>query len=364
MSAVILAAGGTGGHMVPAHAVSEELRARGHRVMLLTDERGLRFPGLFEGVEREIIPAATFSGANPIRALSAALTIARGRSAARRAIRATQAQIVVGFGGYPALPALLGGLAEKLPTLLHEQNAVLGRVNRALARRVERVALSYADTARVPAGTDTEVTGNPVRAEVLAAREQPFHPPAPDEPFNLLVTGGSQGASILSRVVPDAIIALDPGIRARLHVVQQCRPEDLSRVDALYKAHGVLAECLPYMPDLPARMAAAHLVIGRSGASTMAELGVVGRPAILVPFAAATDDHQTVNAREFVAAGGGVTLSEQEFSAPRLGGAIAGFVADSAGLAHAAAAARQVGIPDAGRRLADIVETMIGRRAK
>ncbi|WP_243453733.1 undecaprenyldiphospho-muramoylpentapeptide beta-N-acetylglucosaminyltransferase [Sandaracinobacteroides saxicola] len=360
-AAIILAAGGTGGHMVPAHALSEVLRQRGHHITLLTDARGLRFPGLFAGVDRHVIPAATISGLNPLRWLSALNTIRKGRAAARAIIATTQARAVVGFGGYPALPALLAGLAARLPAILHEQNAVLGRVNRFLASRVGTIALSYADTARLrPTDAARAITtGNPVRADVLAGAAAPFTAPAPNEPFHLLVTGGSQGASILSRILPAALATLAPADKSRLRIAQQCRPEDLSEVATVYKAAGIEAECLTYMEDLPARIAAAHLVIARSGASTMAELSVIGRPAILVPFAAATDDHQAANAREFVSAGGGIMLREAEFTATTVAGAVTGFMRDSAGLAHAAAAAKSTGHPDAACRLADLVEGLI-----
>lgn len=358
--AVLLAAGGTGGHMVPADALSAELVRRGHPVALVTDARGVRFPGLFEGVATEVIPAATLSGPNPVAWVKALATILKGRAATRRLIRNAQARAVVGFGGYPALPALLAGRAEKLPTILHEQNAVLGRVNRLMAPRVCALALSFADTRGVPTAARTRLTGNPVRAEVLAARDQPFEAPAPDAPFRLLVVGGSQGARILSEVVPAALAGLGAPLRARLEVVHQARPEDLTRADACYAGAGIAAECLPYMADLPRRMAQAHLVIARAGASTLAELTAMGRPAILVPFAAATDDHQAANAAAFGAAGAGFVLAEAGFTPARLAALVEGFMTAPEALSAAAAAARALGQPDAVSRLADLVEAEMG----
>lgn len=358
--AILLAAGGTGGHMVPADALAVELRRRGRAVALLTDQRGTRFPGLFEGVPVHVIPAARGGGLNPLRWLATLGTILAGRRAARALIRQSAAAAVVGFGGYPALPALLAGRAERLVTLLHEQNAVLGRVNRLLARRVRALALSFPETARVPAGVRTVVTGNPVRAAVVAARDLPFAAPAPDQLVRLLVVGGSQGARILSEVVPPGLGALPAADRARLAVVHQARPEDLPAADAAYRAAGIVAECLPYMPDLPARMAASHLVIARAGASTLAELTAMGRPAILVPFAAATDDHQSANARAFAAAGAGRLFAEDRFTPPALAGAVEGFLRSPESLVAAARAARALGRPDAAHRLADLVLAEIG----
>jgi UDP-N-acetylglucosamine--N-acetylmuramyl-(pentapeptide) pyrophosphoryl-undecaprenol N-acetylglucosamine transferase len=355
---VLIAAGGTGGHMVPAHALSDELMRRGHRVTLLTDARGLRFPGLFEGIERHVLASATAAGANPFAWVRAARAVWCGRREGRRIADEAKADAVVGFGGYPSLPGLLAGVSMRLASLLHEQNAVLGRVNRALQGRVSAIALTYPQTARLAPGSAAKatVTGNPVRAEVLAARDQEFAAPGSGEPFRLLVVGGSQGARILSRLVPEAVALLDARLRARLRIAQQCRAEDLSAVAAAYEAAGVEAECLPYMADLPARLAGAHLVVSRAGASTMAELMAAGRPAILLPFAAATDDHQTANARGFVAAGAGVLLPEAGASAATLAGHLKGFMAAPEALAAAAAAARALGVPDAAARLADLVE--------
>lgn len=355
---VLIAAGGTGGHMIPAHALSDELQRRGHRVTLLTDARGLRFPGLFETVERHVLASATAAGGNPVAWAKAGLAVWQGRREGRRIAEAANADAVVGFGGYPSLPGLLAGVSLKLASLIHEQNAVLGRVNRTLQGRVSVIALTYAGTARLdPAcAGKAKVTGNPVRAEILAVRERPFNAPAPDTAFRLLVVGGSQGARILGQLVPQAVALLDSGLRKRLVIAQQCRAEDLSAVAAAYEAAGVEAECLPYMADFPARLGQAHLVISRAGASTMAELMAAGRPAILVPYAAATDDHQAANAAGFVAAGAGVLLPESTATAATLAGQLQGFMGSPEALGAAAAAARALGVPDAAVRLADLVE--------
>ena len=355
---ILIAAGGTGGHMVPAHALSEELLRREHRVALLTDERGLRFPGLFERVERHVLPSATARGMNPVAWAKALWTIRRGRAEGRRIAKEAGAEAVVGFGGYPSLPGMLAGMSLRLAVVLHEQNAVLGRVNRRLQGRVSAIALSYADTQGLDPDLQnkTHMVGNPVREAILAARDAGFAAPANGEKLRLLVVGGSQGARILSQLVPAAIAGLPADQRARLAVVQQCREEDLSAVVEAYRAADVTAECLPYMADLPQRLAAAHLVIARAGASTMAELTAMGRPALLIPYAAAADDHQAANARAFVEAGAGALLLEAEANPAKLRGMITGFLESPEALTAAADAARNLGHPDAAARLADLVE--------
>jgi len=355
---VIIAAGGTGGHMIPAHSLSEELMRRGHRVTLLSDARGLRFPGLFEGAERHVLESATASGANPIAWLKAAIAVWKGRAEGRRIAREAGANAVVGFGGYPSLPGLLAGISLGLPSLIHEQNAVLGRVNRQLQGKVSAIALTYAETARLKPASKAKATrtGNPVRTEILTARDVPYDAPHGDAPLRLLVVGGSQGARILGRLVPEAVAELPADMRNRLKVEQQCRSEDMSAVAQAYAAAGVDADCQTYMADLPQRLSAAHLVISRAGASTMAELMAMGRPAILIPFAAATDDHQTANAAGYVAAGAGLMLQESDATSAKLAGSLLGFLHSPESLSAAAAAARSLGAPDAAARLADLVE--------
>ncbi|GAA4820073.1 undecaprenyldiphospho-muramoylpentapeptide beta-N-acetylglucosaminyltransferase [Sphingosinicella ginsenosidimutans] len=353
----VLAAGGTGGHMVPAHALAEELLARGHRVALITDDRGARIPGLFDKVQVHVLPAGRLAG-GPLGWLRAARSIMTGRAMALRLYETFRPAAVIGFGGYPALPALLAARKDKVPTLVHEQNAVLGRVNRLVASRVDAIATSYPEVQRLPAKArhKTDFVGNPVRDEVAAIREQPFPALDGDGVFRLLVTGGSQGATILGSVVPEGLALLPEHFRRRLQVTQQCRAEDIERVRERYAALGIPAELATYMEDLPARLAWAHLVIARAGASTIAELTAAGRPAILIPLPSATDDHQTANAREMAKAGGARMIAQSKFTPIELAKQMQKLALDPEALANAAARARALGKPDAARALADLVE--------
>ncbi len=353
----VLAAGGTGGHMVPAHALAAELKSRGHGVLLITDDRGARFPGLFEGVPVHILPAGRLGG-GPIGWLKAASAVVKGRGEAKRLYREHRPDAVVGFGGYPAFPSLLAASAMRVPTVLHEQNAVLGRVNRLLAGEAEAIGVAYDEINRLKPRYKAKavLVGNPVRAEIARLGELPF--PAFDEfaPLKILITGGSQGATILSQVVPEGLGMLEPSLRRRLQIVQQCRPDDIERVRKQYAELGIPAELTTYIEDMPAKIADAHLVIGRAGASSIAELSAAGRPAILVPFAAATDDHQTANAREMVKAGGARAIQQENFTPAVLARQIEALAMDPVALNNAAARALSVGRPHAARDLADLVE--------
>jgi len=353
----VLAAGGTGGHMVPAHALAAELKGRGHGVMLITDDRGARFPGLFENVPVHILPAGRLGG-GPIGWLKALTSVARGRAEAKALYAKHRPDAVIGFGGYPAFPSLLAASALNIPTVLHEQNAVLGRVNRLLAGESEAIGTAYdqVDRLKPKLADKTALVGNPVRAEIAKLGELPF--PAFDElaPLKILVTGGSQGATILSEIVPAGLALLQPSLRRRLQVVQQCRPDDIERVRQQYAELGIPAELLTYIGDMPTKLADAHLVIGRAGASTIAELTAAGRPAILIPYAAATDDHQTANAREMTKAGGARSIQESQFTPEVLARQIEAMAADPVALNNAAARALSVGRPHAARDLADLVE--------
>ena len=351
----VLCAGGTGGHMVPAHCLALELMARGHKVHLVTDERGLRFPGLFAGVPVTKVDAAS-TGRSGWRSLpGVALAIWRGRSASRRLFRDIHPRAVIGFGGYPALPGLLAGLSLYLPCLIHEQNAVLGRTNRYLAPRVRAIATSFARVRRMEGSWQRRghFIGNPVRPEVLAARDVPFDENAAR--LKILVTGGSQGAAVLNRVVPAAVALLPPSVRANLDVTHQGRDEDREAMLAEYRAAGIEPVIAADFPDLPAEMASSHVVIARSGASTVAELAVMGRPSILVPLPIATDDHQADNAAALVAAGGAQMIRQNDFTPERLAQALTGWLADRKALGEAAAAARAAGHPEAAKRLANLV---------
>ena len=353
----VLAAGGTGGHLTPAFALAEELNRRGHHVALITDERGEAIPGKPDFLTAHVLPAGRF-GKNPLRWPAALKAVWDGRGMSRNVYETVRPSAVIGFGGYPALPALLGAQSMDIPTIVHEQNAVLGRVNRLMAGRVNAIATSYSDVRRLSAKHEGKVavTGNPVRSGVLALRDEPF--PHFDEEgiFRVLVTGGSQGARVLSEIVPDGLSMLAPSLRARLQVTQQCRSEDIEAVRARYAGHGIPAELGTYFGDMAARLADAHLFVGRAGASTIAEITAVGRPAILVPLPIATDDHQSANTREIVQAGGARAIRQAGFTAKELAKQINAMAQRPATLANAAHAAWNCGRPDAASDLADLVE--------
>ncbi|HEY8591722.1 MAG TPA: undecaprenyldiphospho-muramoylpentapeptide beta-N-acetylglucosaminyltransferase [Sphingomicrobium sp.] len=353
----VLAAGGTGGHMIPAHALAAELKSRGHGVLLITDERGARFPGLFKDVPVHILPAGRLGG-GPIGLLKAVRSVVKGRGQAKRLYREHRPDVVVGFGGYPAFPALLAASSMGIPTVLHEQNAVLGRVNRLLAGEAVAIATAYDEIDRLKRRHEEKVVlvGNPVREEIIRLGEMPY--PQFDDigPLKILVTGGSQGATILGRVVPAGLGLLEPALRRRLQVVQQCRPEDIETVRAAYAELAIPAELLTYIEDMAEKIGDAHLVIGRAGASTVAELSAAGRPAILIPFAAATDDHQTANARELVKSGGARAIKEADFTPFVLARQIQALATEAVAMNNAAARALSVGRPHAARDLADLVE--------
>jgi UDP-N-acetylglucosamine--N-acetylmuramyl-(pentapeptide) pyrophosphoryl-undecaprenol N-acetylglucosamine transferase len=357
----LLAAGGTGGHMMPAYALAAELIARGHRVALVTDDRGAKIPGAPDAMAMHILPAGRLAG-GPLGWLRAALAIRRGRAMALALIANFDPAAVAGFGGYPSLPTLLAGQSAGVPTVIHEQNAVLGRVNRLLARRAAAIATAYADVARVPASAAARIAlvGNPVRDSVAALRDAGFPPLSEDGIFRLLVTGGSQGATILADVVPDALALMPPAFRQRLQVTQQCRAEDIDRVRASYADHGIAADLMTYIEDMPAKLGWSHLVIARAGASTIAELTVAGRPAILVPLPGATNDHQTHNAREMVAVGGARSIPQLRFTATELAKQMQKLALEPGALTAAAAKAASIGRPHATADLADLVEQFGG----
>ena len=361
---IILAAGGTGGHMVPAHALAAELTSRKIGVALITDDRGARIPGLFDGVPVHILPAGRLGG-GPLGWIKALGAVIRGRRQARALYKEFRPDAVVGFGGYPAFPALLAASASNIPTILHEQNAVLGRVNRLLAGEAEAIATAYPEVERLKAAHKSKVVlvGNPVRESVKRLGEAPLPPFDEVAPLKLLITGGSQGASILGSVVPAALGLLEPSLRHRLQVVQQCRPDDVVTVRASYAELKIPAELMTYITDMPAKLADTHLVIARAGASTIAELTAAGRPAILVPLPSATDDHQTANAREMAKAGGARMIAQDEFTPEMLARQIEVLAHDPEALANAASRSLSVGRPNAASDLADLVERIAGRAA-
>ena len=357
----VLAAGGTGGHLIPAFALATELERRGHHVALITDARGEAIPGKPDFMAAHVIPVGRF-GKNPLGWLKGMRAVVEGRSMARRLFDSFEPSAVIGFGGYPSLPALLAATSAGIPSVVHEQNAVLGRVNRFLSGRVQAIATAYEQVDRLKPGHEVKTfcVGNPVRAEVLALREIDYPPLPEDGLLRVLVTGGSQGARVLSEVVPDGLAMLPPAIRMRLQVTQQCRAEDLDRVRERYRSHDIPAELGTYFEDMATRLADAHLFIGRAGASTIAELTAVGRPAILVPLPIATDDHQAANTREMVKAGGARMIRQEKFTAKELAKQIMALADDREGLANAAHAAWNCGRPDAASELADLVESFGG----
>jgi len=357
----VLAAGGTGGHLIPAFALAIELEARGHHVALVTDERGANIPGKPEGLTAHVLPAGRF-GKNPIKWIGGLRAVLEGRGMALRLFDSFEPSAVIGFGGYPALPALLASASARVPSVIHEQNAVLGRVNRLLAGRVDAIATSYDAVDRLKASHAHKVhlTGNPVREEVLGLRDMDFPALTEEGLLRVLVTGGSQGARVLSEIVPDGLAMLPPALRSRLQVTQQCRPEDLDAVRARYAEHDIPAELGTYFEDMHERLADTHLFIGRAGASTIAELTAVGRPAILIPLPIATDDHQAANTREIVKAGGARMIRQEKFTPKELAKQIQALAQNPASLGNAAHAAFNCGRPDATRDLADLVESLGG----
>jgi len=353
---VLLAAGGTGGHLFPAEALAVALARRGIVVDLATDERATRYGHDFPARATHVIPSATIRGRDPISMLKTLSALALGAGKALLMLRRTRPVAVVGFGGYPTLPPVLAATLRRIPTVIHDANAVMGRANRMLAPRVSAIATSFPGIALDAAfAAKATFTGNPIRPAVIAAASQPY--PALDTAgiFNLLVTGGSQGARVMSDIVPPAVELLDTALRARLNIVQQARGEDEQRVAATYVRLGVKAEVAPFFSDLPARIAAAHLIVSRSGASTVAELAAIGRPAILVPLPGALDQDQLANANVLAAAGGAIVLKQDDFTPERLAREIATLAADPARLPAMAAGAQSAGVRDAAERLADLV---------
>jgi UDP-N-acetylglucosamine--N-acetylmuramyl-(pentapeptide) pyrophosphoryl-undecaprenol N-acetylglucosamine transferase len=357
----VLAAGGTGGHMIPAHALAAELKARGHGVLLITDARGAKIPGLFDGVPIHILPAGRLTK-TPWGMVKALRSVIAGRREAKALYRQHRPDAVIGFGGYPAFPALLAASSLGIPTVLHEQNAVLGRVNRLLAGEAAAIATAYERVERLKPAHAAKVVlvGNPVRASIVKLGELPF--PAFDEiaPLKLLVTGGSQGATVLGQVVPAGLGELSDSLRHRLQVVQQCRADDIDRVRETYRSLGIPAELSTYLHDMDGKLGECHLMIGRAGASTIAELTAAGRPAILIPLPIATDDHQTANARELARAGGARMIPQDRFTPDTLARQIEALADNPEALANAAGRALSVGRPNAARDLADLIE-LIGQ---
>ena len=355
----VLAAGGTGGHLFPAQALAGELMRRGRRVVVMTDGRGHNYGNAFPGAEIATVPAATFAGRSPFGRVLAFGIIGIGIVSALRKLSNLKPRAVVGFGGYPSLPVMIAAFIARVPALLHEQNAVLGRVNRLLAPRVAKIAASFPFARFAPKDSTRVVfTGNPVRPEAAALQSLPYAPPGSDEPIRLLVFGGSQGARALSELVPAALALLPEKIRARLDITQQCRADDVAMVESAYQSGRIKAEVGKFFSDLPRRMGQAHLVIARSGASTLSELTVIGRPAILIPYPFAMDDHQAANAAVLEKAGAAWVIRQDQLDAKTLAALLEKIFAEPETLRARAAAAKSLGHADAAERLADLAERL------
>ncbi len=350
---IVLGAGGTGGHIFPAEALAEELNSHGYRVVLITDKRGREYKGILGSLERYTIRAGTF-GRGFTGKISAVTDIAVGIFQARRLLKKIKPDVVVGFGGYPSFPTVYAASGMGIPTVIHEQNSVLGRANRLLTKRTTKIATTFPDTRFIdePYKSKTVLTGNPVRAAIRALHAIPYPELSHDGNIHILVTGGSQGAAIFSQIVPAAIAALPGTLRSRIRVDQQCRPEDLETTRIAYAQMNISADVSAFFTDIPARLASAHLVIARAGASTIAELTAAGRPSILVPLPTSMDNHQYYNANSLEESGGGWMTPQEGFTAAALSSRIEAFLSLPESLTRAASAARKAGRVNAASDLA------------
>lgn len=363
---IVLSTGGSGGHIFPARALAETLTARGYKLELITDRRGDAYSGPLDKISRHSIQAAGISGRGLPAKFGALGRLTVGYFQARVLLRNLNPDVVVGFGGYATIPTLLAASHLGIKTAIHEQNAMLGRANRRLAPHATRIATAFKTTTFLRNADRAKVvwTGNPVRPEIVAVREAPLPTLGQDAPINLLVIGGSQGASVFSQVVPAAIAALPDDLRRRVRVAQQCRKEDLAQVREYYEQAQIEADLSPFFGDIPQRLSAAHMLICRAGASTMAELTTAGRPAILVPYPHAVDNHQTANAAQLCDAGGAWMMPNRDFTPMLLTGRLSSLFSMDTTLPMAARCAAQIGMPEATDRLADVVVGIIGASEK
>ena len=354
---IVLAAGGTGGHVFPADSLASELSSRGCRLALVTDRRGDAYGGSLGEIETHRILAGGIAGKGPFAKLRSLIELGLGTLQARRLLKRLRPAAVVGFGGYASVPTMVAATLAKFPTVLHEQNAVLGRANRLLASRVAKIATSFKSTKSIPGDAADKVvhTGMPVRPAILTMHDTKYPDLNSTSEINLLIMGGSQGARVLSDVLPEALGQLPNGLRSRLKVTQQCRTEDVARTRAVYETMGVNADVDSFFDDIPERLAATHLLIGRSGASTVAEAITVGRPSILVPYPHAIDDHQSENAHAVDEVGGGWLIPENAFTPETLAARLGELFSMPAALEKAASCAKTAGRADAAHQLADTV---------
>lgn len=360
---VVLAAGGTGGHLFPAQALAEALVRRGFAIHLMTDERVRDYGRAFPALETHLVPAATISPGKPFLLPGQLLRLYKGYQTARGVLQRLKPMAVAGFGGYPSFPPVIAASRLKIPSLIHDQNAVMGRANRALSRFADAVASSFPVLGRLPEASKDKLryTGNPVRGIVLDKKAQAYHISAADEPFNLLVFGGSQGARFFAEFMPEVVKLLPKAVLRHLKIVQQCRPEDIERVKAAYGTLDIAFELASFFADMPQRFADAQLIVCRSGASTIAELGVIGRPAVMVPLPHALDNDQLHNAEFFAGKGGGWVRPQAELQPQEFAAFLTRLRYQDAELAGAARAALALGMPDAAERLADLVEDLAAR---
>ena len=360
---LVIAAGGTGGHMFPAQSLAEVMLRRGWRVKLSTDARGARYTGSFpHSVEITQVSSATFARGGMLAKALVPFRILGGVIGAAFGMMRDAPDVVVGFGGYPTIPALGAAWLMRRPRMIHEQNGILGRVNKVFAKRVDRVACGTWPT-DLPQGVAGVHVGNPVRASVLERAGAGYIPPG-DYPMSVLVIGGSQGARILSDVIPAAIAALPEDLRRNVRVAHQARDEDGARVSQFYAEAGIDAEVEPFFRDVPRRMSEAQLVVSRAGASSIADISVVGRPSILIPYAAAAGDHQSANAKGLSQSGGAIVIPERKLAADVVSEQIASVLTNPQGAAQMAQAALGQGLPDAPLHLADMVEDLAGGQGK
>jgi UDP-N-acetylglucosamine--N-acetylmuramyl-(pentapeptide) pyrophosphoryl-undecaprenol N-acetylglucosamine transferase len=355
---IFLSAGGTGGHLFPAEALAHELIARDWEIHLVTDDRAKRFTGAFPAKQIHVVRSATIGGRNPFALAKTFWTLWLGNLDSRKLFRKMKPKLVAGFGGYPTLPPLYAASALKIPTLIHEQNAVMGRANKALAARVDGIAGGFLPDSGGPFSGKTVVTGNPVRPTVIAEVGRPYKASQAHQPFHFLVFGGSQGAQYFSSAVPAAIKLLAPELQSRLVLTQQARSEDEAQVRTAYREIGIKADVAPFFNDMPRRIAESHFVLSRSGASTVSEIAAIGRPAVLVPFPHALDHDQAANAAALKAAGGADVIKQSELSPERIAAILTSAMNEPTRLAFIAEKARSTGKPDATRLLADLSEAI------
>jgi UDP-N-acetylglucosamine--N-acetylmuramyl-(pentapeptide) pyrophosphoryl-undecaprenol N-acetylglucosamine transferase len=361
---VVIAAGGTGGHMFPAQAFADEMRARGWTIALVTDERGKKYAKDFPADWRLEVEAATFGSKLPHKLIESALKLRKGTAEAKKNFEKTRPALIAGFGGYPSYPSLSAARQMGLPIIIHEQNSVLGRVNRLFASSAKFVACGFERLDKLPPGAGKRNVGNPVRNAIKAVREKPYPDLSDAGPLNVLVTGGSQGARLFGEVIPAAIAMLTPELRARLHVGQQAREEQVDQVRAAYAEAGVKATVESFFTDMQTRLAECHMIVARAGASTVTELAIAGRPSILIPLAIATNDHQTANAEGMVAGAAADVVPEPKFTAEMLAPLLTERLSNAGVLKARAKAAWQLGKPNAARDLADLAEQAAGVKAK